>query len=260
MTLIRAAFIFALLTPVLGVLGSRYLIARLVYQAPQVALAPAPPSPRPTHAAPTATATVLPTETPTALPKSTPTTAPATAIPASPMPTVTAVRPAPSKHRTTVAVRHAHRAKPNHRRPVAAVHRLTAKVRPRRKAVARVRPSPTVGIVTLTRYWISATRARRGTTIGVGYVIDNATGRTNAIMLGASIKSVNTLSWLEAINDTSHDVVATVPPGETTHSRYFTLPRTLRPGWYDVAWGLRDAATGARDAVVAADAVLRVTR
>jgi hypothetical protein len=96
--------------------------------------------------------------------------------------------------------------------------------------------------------------------IAIGYVIHNDTGRTERIMLGASLKAQWTPSWSEAINDTYHDVVAIVPPGATVHVRYFTLPAGLRPGEYDVAWGLRDAATGRRLGLAFAPDVVNVTR
>jgi hypothetical protein len=90
-------------------------------------------------------------------------------------------------------------------------------------------------------------------------VIDNHTGRTVHIMLGASIKASRVLSWASSLSDPGHDVVAAVSPGVSTHYRYFTLASTLRPGAYDIAWGLRDARSGERDALAAADAALRVT-
>lgn len=122
-------------------------------------------------------------------------------------------------------------------------------------------PTATPGIVTLVNYWIGSKQARPGQTVSVDYVIDNATGTTVRLFLGASIKSVRTPTWTEGvINDPPHDVVATVPPGVTIHLRYFTLPPTLRPGLYDVAWGLRDPVSGERLALVAAKAILAVTR
>jgi hypothetical protein len=115
--------------------------------------------------------------------------------------------------------------------------------------------------VTLARYWVSTTSAVAGETVSIGYVIDNGTGRAERLELGASIKSDRVLSWLTGqINDPPHDVVAIVPPGVSTHVRYFTLPRGLRSGVYDVAWGLRDATTGQREALVAAAEALRVMR
>jgi hypothetical protein len=115
--------------------------------------------------------------------------------------------------------------------------------------------------VALERYWIGSLHAVRGATISIGYVIDNATGRTQRIMLGASIKGAHVLNWLtESVNDPSHDVIAIVPPGITTHMRYFTVPARLRPGAYDVAWGLRNAMNDGRDALVFSGAILRVTR
>jgi hypothetical protein len=96
--------------------------------------------------------------------------------------------------------------------------------------------------------------------IEVGYVIDNGTGRTASIMLGASIKADHVSTWADSVSDPAHDVIAVVPPGLSTHYRYFALSPALRPGPYDVAWGLRDEHTGERDALAASSAALRVTR
>jgi hypothetical protein len=118
-----------------------------------------------------------------------------------------------------------------------------------------------VGTVTLVRYWIGTTVAHPGGIMSVGYVINNGTGRTERLMLGASIKPSRALSWASAtISDPSRDVVATVLPGASIHSRFFAIPTNLRPGTYDVAWGLRDADTGARQAVVFSPGVLQITR
>lgn len=124
-------------------------------------------------------------------------------------------------------------------------------------------PSPTVtattGIVTLTRYWVGTPQVSPGATIAVGYVIDNGTGQTQHLLLGASIKPSRDLNWASSsISDPFHDVVATIPPGISMHTRYFTLPARLRAGSYDVAWGLRDDATGARTALVTAAGALQV--
>jgi hypothetical protein len=141
----------------------------------------------------------------------------------------------------------------------------TPRPRPTQTPLAPARPaplpSPTAGTITLNSYWIGTTAARPGTTIAFGYVIDNGTGRTAELMLGASIKSSRTATWVNTtISDPRHDVVATVPPGVTTHTRYFTIPSRLRPGYYDVAWGLRDTATGEPVAVVSSIASLRLRR
>ena len=113
----------------------------------------------------------------------------------------------------------------------------------------------------LTSYWVNQSVARDGRTIALGYVIDNGTGQTMRIMLGASLKSSRTLSWAaQSVNDPYHDVVAVVPPGVSTHIRYFTLPSGVRPGHYDVAWGLRNAASGIREGLVAAPSALQIVR
>ena len=135
----------------------------------------------------------------------------------------------------------------------------TATVKP--TATASPTSTATTRTVTIARYWVGSTLARGGQTVAIGYVIDNGTGRTARIMLGASIKSARSLSWgASTLSDPAHDVVAIVPPGVSTHLRYFTLPAGVRPGLYDVAWGLRNAATGRRAALVTAGAALRVTR
>jgi len=122
-------------------------------------------------------------------------------------------------------------------------------------------PSPTAasGIVSLANYWVGSQVARHGQTISVGYVIDNGTGRTLHLMLGASVKSARTLNWTQGtVSDPYHDVVAIVPPGTSTHVRFFTLPRQLQPGTYDVAWGLRDSTSGSREDLIAARSALHV--
>ena len=139
--------------------------------------------------------------------------------------------------------------------------RRTPTPRPSVTPTASPKPTPTPGTVTLDRYWIATQRARRGRTVEIGYVIDNGTGQVARVMLGVSLKTNRALDWAtQSISDPAHDVVATVPVGINTHYRFFSLPDSLRPGMYDVAWGLRDAASGRRDALVFAPAVLRVTR
>jgi hypothetical protein len=115
-------------------------------------------------------------------------------------------------------------------------------------------------VTTITNYWISETTVPRGTTIAIGYTIDNGTGRTERVLLGASIKPSSVATWGRSVSDPFHDVVAIVPPGVTTHVRYFTLTHALRPGPYDVAWGLRAVSSGASVALVTAPDSLRVTR
>jgi hypothetical protein len=116
-------------------------------------------------------------------------------------------------------------------------------------------------VVTLANYWVGSTTTHPGTTIAVGYVIDNETGKTAHVELGASVKASSQLSWAaDSISDPSHDVVAVVPPGISRHVRYFTLSPGLRAGSYDIAWGLRNPSTGTRVALVAAPSALRVQR
>lgn len=124
-----------------------------------------------------------------------------------------------------------------------------------------VQPAPATGAVSLSRYWVGSLRAQRGNTIEVGYVINNPTGHPARVLLGASLKSSQALGWAtSAVNDPAHDVVAVVPPGISTHIRFFTLPSSLHPGRYDVAWGLRNYRTGQREALVVAQSALKATR
>ncbi|HZU14847.1 MAG TPA: hypothetical protein VFB58_18575 [Chloroflexota bacterium] len=124
---------------------------------------------------------------------------------------------------------------------------------------ARPTPTPTSGTVTLARYWINATSARRSQAISMGYVVNNGTGRAVRLLLGASIKATRTASWLNSISDPVHDMSVLVRPGVSTYSRPFQLSASLRPGLYDVAWGLRSS-SGARLALVTAPASLTVRR
>jgi hypothetical protein len=216
-----------------------------------VATATMTPKPRPTRAAPSPT--VLPptaTPQPTAYPSATTIPAPTTVPSRVPRPTA-----APKERPTQRAVRHVSHVT-TARHPHRVIHR------PRPHPTAKPRPTATAlsGVTTLTNYWISQTAAPRGTTIAVGYTIDNGTGTTERVMLGASIKPTSVRTWGRSISDPFHDVVAVVPPGVTTHVRYFTLSSGLRPGAYDVAWGLRNAATGTPVALVSAPVSLRVTR
>jgi hypothetical protein len=115
--------------------------------------------------------------------------------------------------------------------------------------------------VTLANYWVGSTTTHPGTTIAVGYVIDNQTGKTAHVELGASVKASSQLSWAaDSVSDPSHDVIAVVPPGISRHVRYFTLSPGLRAGSYDIAWGLRNPSTGRRVALVAASSALHLQR
>lgn len=221
MTFTRLVFAFALFMLLVGIFGSRLLVH---------ALFSAPPEPRLVAAAGTATPTSTPTLTP---------------LPVRIVPSHTL----PGAHRRLIG-RHG-----------VSRHVTSRAATPTVTPTPLPTPSPTPGVLTLARYWVGSLHALPGQTIAIGYVIDNGTGRTERIMLGASLKSDRILNWAtQALSDPPHDVVAIVPPGITTHTRYFTLPRGLRPGSYDLAWGLRDAVTGVRDALVAAPAVLQVGR
>jgi hypothetical protein len=132
-------------------------------------------------------------------------------------------------------------------------------------------PSPTPGVtasptssatsatVTLTRYWLGQTSAHPGDTLSVGYAISNGTGQQAQLTLGISMKPSSAPSWTSGFADPSHDVTAIVAVGNSTHKRYFTLPTSLAPGSYDVAWGLRDA-SGAQVAVVSTTEALQVVK
>lgn len=282
MTFVRAAFICAFLMLIVGALGARSVIAPYFAR---VGTAPAPQvAARVTRAPQRAVRTpVPPTKTPAPMVKTpvpaaptamaaTSTPIPPTSVPPTAVPPRATLRPV-----TTGATRITRRVRGSQARGVRAAVRHVAYRRIRRRVIRRrlaihVRPTPTAapatatpaptavtGIVALTQYWVGTLHTRPGRTIAIGYVIDNETGQTERITLGASLKSRRSLSWAAAISDPWHDVVATVPPGTSTHVRYFTLPPGLRPGSYDVAWGLRNAVNGKRDALVFAPAVIRVS-
>src|SRR4051794_12149841 len=106
MSLVRAAFLFALLTLIVGIIGSRYLIASLFEHSPQPAVGPISAvhaSSTPVHSTPTAsprpspTAKRPPAATATVRPK--PATPTATARPQRPLPTATS-----SSHPVATAV------------------------------------------------------------------------------------------------------------------------------------------------------------
>lgn len=232
MSFARTVFVVAFLMLVAGFVGSRFIAAYLFGAPPEPTVAVLAAS----HSRPTATlhptvrVTAVPTTPPTVQPTSRP-AATSALTQTTTIATAKAVSVASSRH-------HPSRVKPT---PTTAP-----------------RPTATTGIVTLARYWVGTLRARPGQTIEVGYVIDNQTGHTARISLGASIKGSHYLSWGTSVSDPSHDVVAIAAPGVTTHVRFFTLPTGLSRGVYDVAWGLRDPVTGAREALVAAPGVLRV--
>lgn len=270
MTPLRIAFLLVFVAATAAFFIARSAVASFSL-GPQMADVPIPtpkrtptskptarPSPRPTRAVPTATTPPRPTATPRP--------APTVQVRPSSTPAPTATRPPrPSPTAVTVATATAvpkRSATPAPRRPK---RQLAARHRPRHRVVRPTpvptpSPIPTTGITTITNYWISETAARRGTTIAVGYTIDNGTGATERVLLGASIKPSSVATWGRSVSDPYHDVVAIVPPGITTHVRYFTLARGLRPGAYDVAWGLRGADTGTPVALVTARDSLRITR
>lgn len=264
MTLVRAAFLIALSTPILGLIAAHYVMSAFD-QSPHEAMIPvASVSPTASSASPTARPRPTATQaqpTPTSRPRPTSTARPVTQPTQAVLPTSTAQ--SRTSRRSTVRrpqrVIRRHAPAPSRR----SAPRATAAPLPTWTAVptAIPVPSPTTGTVVLARYWIGTTVARRGSIISVGYVIANGTGRTEGLSLGASIKPSRALDWATAaISDPRRDVVATVPPGTTIHARYFAIPATLRPGLYDVAWGLRNAAAGSRVAVVFSPGVLRITR
>lgn len=116
---------------------------------------------------------------------------------------------------------------------------------------------PTTSTVRLINYWLASVHARRGQTVSLVYVFNNATGAPVRLWLGASLKRPAVPEWgAGAINDPAHDTIALVPPGVSVYTRYFTLTASLRPGAYDVAWSVRDPDTGQRIALVAADKAL----
>ena len=153
--------------------------------------------------------------------------------------------------------------------PTATPRPPTATARPRSTAIPSVTPAPTLGPtvvptpsairVALQGYSLDETWVRPGQQVAVRYVITNTSGRTVNVLLGASLKPARSATWSSAVSDSSHDVVASVPPGTTAHLRYFTVPYNLHPGIYDAAWGLKNASTGASEALVTSRAAIRVT-
>ncbi len=100
-------------------------------------------------------------------------------------------------------------------------------------------PQAAPGSIRLTNYWINRRSITVGELLALTYVIDNTTGMTARVWLGASLMPASDHNWAaDAINDQMHDVVAVAPPGLSTHLRYFTVRRGLHIGLYDVAWGL----------------------
>jgi hypothetical protein len=119
--------------------------------------------------------------------------------------------------------------------------------------------SPTSATATLTKYWLGQTEAHPGDTVTVRYDIENGTGRLLYLGLGVSMKLSTASSWGSAITDPAHDVTAAVAPGSSSHTRYFTLPATLAPGAYDVAWGLKSS-SGEQIAVDSSAGALRIVK
>lgn len=248
MSFMRGIFLFALAMFVFGVISTRYLLGSL-FSSPSVT-GPVAVSTHPsTHHVKPPTLTPAPAASPvppTPTPKPVPTRAPVASPTPTPLPPAhPLIRQRPTRHIT------------------AATRPTTVPIPPTPTPTIAPLPTPTAtpgtGIVTLARYWVGSTTVQPGQTVSIGYVIDNGTGHTVRVSLGASIKSSHVYSWLSGqINDPYHDVVAIVPPGISTHIRYFTLPRTIRAGTYDVAWGLSNATNGGRDALVAARDALHV--
>lgn len=240
MTFARGVFIFAIVMLLIGIVGTKMMLDSL-FNGPQI----------PVEAALLNTVTPAPTKTPAPVHHVRATSVPPTSTPLptlSPIPTTTPpVTPTPIATLPPVSTPGPH-----------------AKPTPHPTASPTPTPAPTtvptMGTVQLARYWVGSTTARAGATIAIGYVIDNETGQTQQLALGVSLKPSQDLSWLgTAIADPSHDVVAVVPPGISTHVRYFTLPAGAAAGRYDVAWGLKDTA-GNRLAVISAPAALLVDK
>jgi hypothetical protein len=262
MTFARAVFLFAFLMLIVGAVGARLFIGPLLFGdvngpsysvSARVSTATIPPASATPRPRPTRRVVVRPTSTPTVAPTAR-STAINTFVPRTPTPVVTL---SPTVHRavhTTATMRpRVHAAKVKR-----AATRPTATPRPTPTDPATPSPIPS-GIVTLTNYWVGSATSHPGSTIAVGYVINNQTGATAHIELGASVKASSQLSWAQdSISDPSHDVVAVVPPGISQHVRYFTLSPGLRAGSYDIAWGLRNPSNGDRVALVAATKALHV--
>lgn len=270
MSFIRWVFLLALVMLIAGIVVGQQVIGPMfagrAVLGPSDVAAAITATAKPTTAARTTKVVRhhLPTRTPpTPLPTAIPSATPAAPTPTS-VPTIITAPTVPPVA-TVVAV-------PHHVRPHRVVVRTRRKTLTSRRHVTRVAatavpsatPAPTAtpssNVVALVRYWIGSPTATAGSVISVGYVIDNGTGHTVHVMLGASVKSSRTVGWMSSIADPYHDVVATVPPGVSTHIRYFSLPPRLRAGSYDVAWGLKNPLNGQRDALVFAAQALQVAR
>jgi hypothetical protein len=262
MTFARAVFLFAFLMLIVGAVGARLIIGPLLFGdvngpsysvSARVSTATIPPASATPRPVPTRRVAVAPTAPPTAAPTAR-STATNTMVPHTSTPVAT-LSPAVHRpaHKSVTLRPRVHAGKVRK-----AVTRPSATPRPTSTPYATPSPTPS-GIVTLTNYWVGSASSHPGSTIAVGYVINNQTGATARIELGASVKASSQLSWAQdSISDPDHDVVAVVPPGISQHVRYFTLSPGLRAGSYDIAWGLRNPSTGDRVALVAAAKALRV--
>jgi hypothetical protein len=249
MTIVRGIFLAALMMLTVGSIAIHSAVAPFFARAQPWKKEPTI-APTPTAIATTTSQKPRPRATPAPRSTSTPRAV-----------TTTTVSPATATARPSETVTPVPTARPKHYGRRARVKRM-ATPQPTAAATATAMPlaTATSGTISLSNYWVGSTLAQRGQTVSIGYVIDNGTGQTVRVMLGASVKASSTLSWSASLADPFHDVVAVVPPGATTHVRYFTLPAGLRPGSYDIAWGLRDPATGQREALIFSSGVMRVSR
>ncbi|MFC1718424.1 hypothetical protein ACFL6S_32510 [Candidatus Poribacteria bacterium] len=75
-----------------------------------------------------------------------------------------------------------------------------------------------------------------GAILTINYTI--STSRAITVTLGCSVQRAGASMW---INDSDNDKIVYVDAGGGNYSRKFALPSTLRPGDYDVAWGIWDS-------------------
>ena len=97
-------------------------------------------------------------------------------------------------------------------------------------------PNPYGNDVIITAYSLKPSAAKTGTTIAVNYTIKAS--RRAIVALGCSIQKVGATIWT---NDSDNDRVINLDVGSASYSRKFTLPTELRPGKYNVAWGIWDS-------------------
>ncbi len=89
--------------------------------------------------------------------------------------------------------------------------------------------------ITIAAHSLHPTVVEPGATLTIRYTLD--TLKPIKVALACSIQEAGTLIW---INDLDNSEVVDIAVGSGSYSRKFILPSTLKPGRYDVAWGIWD--------------------